>query len=165
VLIFVQPDTVVRWQRDRFRRLHFNVTEHPASGRVAQEIIEAFAERVAPAYLIRDRDSVYGNEVHDRLQSLQIEEVLTARQSPWQDAYAERLINSIRRECVNHLVVLSARHLKRALACYFRCYHRSRVHLALGKQCPIERPIMSQGPIIEIAEVGGLHHRYERLAA
>ena len=132
---------------------------------VAQQIIEAFADRMPPRYLIRDRDGVYGNEVCDRLQSLQIEEVLTAPQSPWQNAYAQRLIGSIRRECVNHLVVLSARHLKRVLASYFRYYHRSRTHLALDKQCPIERPIMSQGPIVEIVEVGGLHHRYDRLAA
>ena len=87
---------------------------------MAQQIIEAFADRMAPGYLIRDRDSVYGNEVRDRLQSLGVEEVLTAPQSPWQNGYAERLIGSIRRECVNHLVVLSARHLKRILASYFR---------------------------------------------
>jgi transposase InsO family protein len=145
--------------------LHFNVTEHPTSSWVAQQIIEAFADRMPPRYLIRDRDRVYGNEVRDRLQSLHIEELLTAPQSPWQNAFAERLIGSIRRECVNHLVILSARHLRRILASYFRYYHRSRVHLALGKQCPIERKVMSQGPIIEIAEVGGLHHRYERLTA
>ena len=145
--------------------LHFNVTEHPTSNWVAQQIIEAFADRAPARYLIRDRDSVYGNQVHDRLQSLLIEEVITAAQSPWQNAYAERLIGSIRRECKNHLVVLSARHLKRVLASYFRYYHRSRVHLALGKQCPIERAVLSNGPIIEVAEVGGLHHRYERLAA
>jgi putative transposase len=89
-------------------------------------------------------------------------QVLTAPQSPWQNAYVERLIGSIRRECLNHFIVLNARHLKRTLAAYFRYYHGSRPHLALEKQCPIERQIMKQGVIVEI---GGLHHRYERIAA
>ena len=81
------------------------------------------------------------------------------------NAYAERLIGSIRRECVNHFVVLNGRHLKRMLAAYFNYYHRSRPHLALEKQCPVEREIMNHGAIVEIAELGGLHHRYERIAA
>jgi putative transposase len=145
--------------------LHFNVTEQPTSAWVAQQIVESFPDRETPRYLIRDRDGVYGKEVWTRLRSMGIEEVLTAPQSPWQNAYAERLIGSIRRECLNHFIVLNARHLKRALAAYFRYYHRARPHLSLEKQCPIERQIMNQGAIIEIAEVGGLHHRYERIAA
>jgi transposase InsO family protein len=145
--------------------LHFNVTDRPTSGWVAQQIVEAFANRETPGYLIRDRDGVYGNEVRRRLQSLSIEEVLTAPQSPWQNAYAERLIGSIRRECLNHFIILNTRHLKKTLAAYFRYYHRSRPHLALEKQCPIERQIMKEGAIIEIEELGGLHHRYERVAA
>ena len=145
--------------------LHFNVTDHPTSAWVAQQIVEAFADREAPRYLIRDRDGVYGNEVRRRLESLGIAEVLTAPQSPWQNAYVERLIGSIRRECLNHFIVLNARHLKRTLAAYFRYYHRSRPHLALDKQCPIERQIMKHGVIVEIPELGGLHHRYERIAA
>jgi transposase InsO family protein len=145
--------------------LHFNVTDHPTSEWVAQQIVEAFADRESPRYLIRDRDCVYGNEVLRRLESLRIAEVLTAPQSPWQNAYVERLIGSIRRECLNHFIVLNARHLKRTLATYFRYYHRSRPHLALEKQCPIERQVMKQGVIVEIAELGGLHHRYERIAA
>jgi putative transposase len=145
--------------------LHFNVTDHPTSGWVAQQIVEAFADREAPRYLIRDRDGVYGTEVRRRLQSLSIEDVLTAPQSAWQNAYAERLIGSIRRECLNHFIVLNARHLKRTLAPYFRYNHRLRPHLALEKQCPIERQIMKLGAITEIAELGGLHHRYERAAA
>jgi putative transposase len=116
-------------------------------------------------YLIRDRDGVYGLEVSRRLESLRIEEVLTAAQSPWQNAYAERLIGSIRRECLNHFVILTARHLKRTLAAYFRYYHRSRPHLALEKECPMGRQVMKHGTIIETPELGGLHHRYERLAA
>lgn len=145
--------------------LHFNVTDHPTSVWVAQQMMEAFGDRAAPRYLIRDRDGVYGHEVRERLKSLDIEEVLTAPQSPWQNAYAERLIGSIRRECLNHFVVFNSRHLKRTLAAYFRYYHRSRTHLGLGKQCPIERAVMDCGVIVEKPELGGLHHRYERVAA
>ena len=145
--------------------LHFNVTEHPSSAWVTQQMVEAFADRPTPRYLIRDRDGVYGNEVWRRLKSMGIAEVLTAPQSPWQNPYAERLIGSIRRECLNHFIILSIRHLKRTLAAYFRYYHQSRPHLALGKQCPIEREVMKEGAIVSIREVGGLHHRYERVAA
>ena len=144
--------------------LHFNVTDHPTSEWVSQQLVEAFANREVPRYLIRDRDGVYGNEVRRRLHSLQIEEVLTAPQSPWQNVYAERLIGSIRRECLNHFIILNGRHLKRTLAGYFKYYHRSRPHLALEKECPITREVMKHGAIIEISELGGLHHRYERIA-
>ncbi|MGH9630537.1 MAG: integrase core domain-containing protein, partial [Bryobacteraceae bacterium] len=92
--------------------------------------------RESARYMIRDRDGIYGNEVRVRIASLGMEEVMTAPQSPWQNPYAERLIGSIRRECLNHFVILSSRHLKRTLALYFRYYHESRTHLALEKQCP-----------------------------
>jgi putative transposase len=145
--------------------LHFNVAEDPTSASVAQQMVEAFADRETPRYLIRDRDGVYGNEVCRRLNSMRIEEVLTAAQSPWQNPYVERLIGSIRRACLNHFIILNARHLKRTLAAYLHYYHRSRPHLALGKQCPIERQVRKQGAIVAVAELGGLHHRCERLAA
>ena len=141
------------------------MTEHPTSAWVAQQIVEAFADRETPRYLIRDRDGVYGKEVWSRLKSMGIGEALTAPQSPWQNGYAECLIGSIRRECLNHFIVLNARHLKRTLAAYFRYYHRARPHLALEKQCPIERRVMQDGVIVAVAELGGLHHRYERIAA
>ncbi|MGH9631266.1 MAG: integrase core domain-containing protein, partial [Bryobacteraceae bacterium] len=99
-----------------------------------------------------------------RIASLGIREVLTAPQSPWQNPYAERLIGSIRRECLNHFVILNARHLKRTLALYFRYYHGSRTHLALEKQCPFPRLVSSIGRTIQIPQLGGLHHRYERVA-
>ena len=102
--------------------LHFNVTEQPTAAWTAQQIVEAFADRDAPRYLIRDRDSIYGNDVRLRIASLGIKEVLTAPRSPWQNPYAERLIGSIRRECLNHFVILSAKHLKRTLASYFDYY-------------------------------------------
>jgi putative transposase len=145
--------------------LHFNVTEHPTAAWTSQQIVEAFAEREAPRYIIRDRDGVYGNEVRSRIASLQIEEVLTAPQRPWQNPYVERLIGSIRRDCLNHFVILNARHLKRTLASYFAYYHGSRTHLGLKKECPFPRSVSSIGKITEIPQLGGLHHRYERLAA
>ena len=100
-----------------------------------------------------------------RIATLGIEEVLTAPQSPWQNAYAERLIGSIRRECLNHFVILSARHLRNTLTRYFDYYHWSRPHLALGKQCPFPREVATTGRIIRIPQLGVLHNRYERVAA
>jgi len=94
-----------------------------------------------------------------------IEEVLTAPQSPWQNPYAERLIGSIRRDCLDHFVILNARHLKRTLTSYFAYYHGSRTHWALDKQCPLPRQLSTVGWIVEIPQLGGLHRRYERMAA
>ena len=145
--------------------LHFNVTEHPTAAWTAQQIVEAFADREPARYLIRDRDGIYGNAVRLRIASLGMEEVLAAPQSPWQNPYVERLIGSIRRECLNHFVILNAKHLKTTLARYFDYYHGSRPHLGLEKQCPFPRQVSSLGRIIEIPKLGGLHHRYERIAA
>src|SRR5205823_3416899 len=121
-------------EHDRRKLLHFNVTEHPTGAWTAQQIVEAFADREAARYLIRDRDSRYSAEVRLRIKSLSIEEILTAPQSPWQNPYAERLIGSIRRECLNHYIILNARHLKRTLSSYFRYYHESTTRLSLNKQ-------------------------------
>jgi len=149
----------------RKRVLHFGVTEHPTAEWTGQQVIEAFSERDAKRYLTRDRDSFYGHEFRRRIQSLGMKEVVTAPRSPWQNALVERLIGSIRRECLNHVVVLSQRHLRRLRKGYFAYYQRSRTHLALAKDAPEPRAIMRQGEIIAIAQVGGLHHRYERRAA
>jgi len=94
-----------------------------------------------------------------------MEDVLTAPHSPWQNPYSERLVGTIRRDCLNHFVIFNARHLRRTLALYFRYYHASRTHLGLAKQCPLAREISRTGRILEIPHIGGLHHRYERLAA
>ena len=145
--------------------LHFAVTDHPTAAWTSQQIVEAFADRDVTRFLIRDRDSIYGDQVRRRLAALSIEELLTAPQSPWQNPYAERLIGSIRRECLNHFVILSARHLRKTLASYLDYYHRSRPHLGLGKQCPVPRLVMDNGRIIRIPQLGGLHNRYERVAA
>ena len=152
-------------QHNRRKLLHFNVTEHPTGAWTAQQIVEAFADREAAQYLIRDRDSRYSTEVRQRIQSLGMQEILTAPRSPWQNPYAERLIGSIRRECLNHYIILNARHLKRSLSSYFSYYHQSRTHLSLGKQCPFPREALQVGKIVAIPQLGGLHHRYERIAA
>src|SRR6202049_116836 len=110
-------------------------------------------------------DAIYGEAFRQRIAGIGIGEVLSAPRSPWQNPYAERLIGSIRRDCLNHFVILNARHLKRALASYFAYYHGSRTHLGLDKQCPFPRPVLSMGRIVEIPQLGGLHHRYERVAA
>ncbi|HEX4165533.1 MAG TPA: integrase core domain-containing protein [Bryobacteraceae bacterium] len=115
--------------------------------------------------LIRDRDSRYSADVRLRIQSLGMQEILTASRSPWQNPYAERLISSIRRECLNHYIILNARHLKRTLSSYFRYYHESRTHLGLANQCPFPREALNVGKIVAIPQLGGLHHRYERIAA
>lgn len=129
------------------RRLvvHFNVTEHPTAAWTAQQVREAFPEDRAPRYLIRDRDKVYGDQFRDRVREMGMTEVLTAPQSPWQNAFAERLIGSIRRECLD----------------------QSRTHLSLGKDAPSTRAVQPPevGAVVEIPQVGGLHHRYERRAA
>src|SRR5262245_14283897 len=152
---------------DRRRVLHFNVTEHPSAAWTAQQIIETFPDETAPRFLLRDRDQIYGGEFRLRVAGMKIEEVITAARSPWQNAYVERLIGSIRRECLDHVIVLGEIHLRRILRSYFAYYHSSRTHLSLCKDAPELRAKQSPecGPVIEIAEVGGLHHRYERRVA
>ena len=126
--------------------------------------MDAFPDESAPAYLLRDRDGVYGQQFRHRVKGMGIEEMLTAPQSPWQNPFAERLIGSIRRECLNHVLVLGERHLRRILIRDFRYYHWARTHLALDKDAPDVR-LPEAGRIVEIPEVGGLHHRYVRQAA
>jgi putative transposase len=151
----------------RRRVLHFNITDHPSAAWTAQQVVEAFPEDTTPGYMIRDRDGIYGGQFRRRIEGIGIEEVLTAPRSPWQNPYAERLVGSVRRECLAHVIVLSERHLHRILRSYFAYYHRSRTHLSLGKDAPEARAVQppSMGRIAELPEVGGLHHRYERRAA
>src|SRR5437867_1594289 len=152
---------------DRRRVVHFNVTEHPTAAWTAQQLVDAFPDASAPPYLLRDRDSIYGLAFRQRVKGLRIREVLTAPHSPWQNPFAERLIGSILRECLDHVLVLSERHLRRLLTSYFAYYHRARTHLALQKDAPDGRPIEGPeiGKVVQIPEVGGLHHRYVRRAA
>jgi transposase InsO family protein len=146
---------------------HFNITAHPTAAWTAQQIVEAFPWDTAPRYLLRDRDGIYGAEFRGRLESMEIEEVLIAPRSPWQSPYVERIIGSIRRECLDNVVVLNRRHLRRVLTAYFDHYHRWRCHRCLEMDCPEPRPIQSreQGDVVEVAESGGMYRHYERLAA
>ena len=151
---------------DRRRVVHFNVTEHPTADWTAQQIIEAFPWDEAPTYLIRDRDTIYAEQFQQQVKHLGIDEVLIAPRCPWQSPYVERLIGSIRRDCLDHVIVLNEAHLMRILAEYFAYYHESRTHQSLEGNAPVPRQIEppDQGKVISIPQVGGLHHRYARAA-
>jgi len=130
-------------------------------------MVEAFCDGESPRYLVRDRDGVYGAWFRDRVKALDIEEVVTAPRSPWQSPYVERVIGTLRRECLDHVVVLVEAHMGRIVRRYVSYYQGARTHLALEKDAPEPRSVQppEEGRVIEISEVGGLHHRYERRAA
>ena len=152
-------------RHDRRRIVHFNVASHPNAAWTAQQIVEAFPFDSTPKYLLRDRDGIYGLEFRDQVHAMNINEFLGAPRSPWQRAYVERVIGSIRRECLDHVIVLNEESLRRTLRDYFSYYHGSRLHLSLGKDSPNSRAVECEGEVIAIPEVGGLHHRYRRRAA
>jgi len=153
-------------RHDRRRLVHFNVTSHPTADWVARQIKEAFPYDEAPRYLIRDRDGAYGRCFGECLKRMGVEEVLTAPRSPWQNPYVERLIGSIRRECLDHVIVFNETHFKRVLSRYFDYYHNSRTHNALDNNAPFPRVVEppGRGRVVAIPQVGGLHHRYTRVA-
>ena len=140
-----------------------NVTAHPTAEWIAQQLIEAFPWNEAPRYLIRDRDGVYGSVVRRRLRAMGIRDKPISAGSPWQNCFAERLIGSIRRECVDHVVALGEQHLCRILRSYARYYNKTRTHRSLDKDAPITRPVQRTGRIASRALVGGLHHQYVRI--
>jgi putative transposase len=152
---------------ERRRVLHINVTDAPTAQWTAQQLVEVFPWETAPRYLLRDRDAVYGGAFSSRVQTLGIHEVKTAPRSPWQNPYVERLIGTLRRECLDHVVVLNEAHLRRLLSAYLSYYHGARTHLSLAKDAPEPRPVerLDEGRIVEMPMVGGLHHRYGRRAA
>jgi len=146
--------------------VHFNVTSHPTGRWTAQQIVEAFPYDTVPRYLLRDRDGIYSTYFANRVRGMGIEEVLIAPRSPWQNPFIERLIGSIRRECLDHILVISEAHLRRVLREYFAYCHDSRPHQSLDGNAPRPREIEppSQGRIVAEPRVGGLHHRYRRAA-
>jgi transposase InsO family protein len=152
---------IVRLHRRELVRI--NVTSHPTAEWVARQITEAFPWSEAPRYLIRDRDGVFGAAVTRRLCAMGIRDKPIAAASPWPNAYAERLIGSIRRECVDHLIVLGESHLRRILRSYARYYNGTRTHRSLGKDAPHFREIQRVGAIRSEAVLGGLHHHYVRI--
>src|SRR5437660_3898968 len=152
---------------DRRRILHFNVTAHPTAEWTGQQLREAFPFAQLPRYLLRDRDAIFGDAFRGQVRDMGIQEVLCTPRSPWQRAYVERVIGSIRRECLDHVIVFDESSLRRILRSYLDYYHRSRTHLSLGKDSPEPRPIQppKMGSVVAVPQVGGLHHRYERRTA
>ena len=140
-----------------------NVTANPTAEWVAHQITEAFPWDRAPRYLIRDRDRIYGAVVTRRLRAMGIRDKPTAPASPWQNGFAERLIGSIRRECLDHIIVLGEAHLRRILKSYARYYNETRTHLALKKDAPLSRTVKKAGRILCRPVIGGLHHEYVRI--
>ncbi len=152
---------------DRRRILHFNVTAHPTAEWTGQQLREAFPFDQLPRYLLRDRDAIFGDAFRGQVRDMGIQEVLSTPRSPWQRAYVERVIGSIRRECLDHVIVFHEASLRRILGSYVDYYHRSRTHLSLSKDSPEPRSIQppEMGSVVALSQVGGLHHRYERRAA
>jgi putative transposase len=146
--------------------MHVAVTEHPTAAWTAQQLREAFPWDQAPRYLVHDRDRTF-QAVKATAKAMGIEDVVTAPRSPWQNGYVERFIGSVRRQCLDHVIMLTENGLRRILESYVTYYTESRTHLALAKDSPRPRPTSApdEGRVIVVAQVGGLHHRYERRAA
>ena len=143
--------------------LWFGVTAHPTAEWIANQITEACGWEQPPRYLIRDRDGAYGEVFIRRLRSMGIRDRPTSPRSPWQNAYAERLIGSIRRECLDHVVVFGERHLRQVLASYMKYHNNVRTHLSLEKDAPAARAVNRVGRILCRPILGGLHHHYVRI--
>jgi transposase InsO family protein len=148
---------------DRRDLIWINVTTNPTAEWIARQLTEAFPWDEAPRYLIRDRDRIYGAIVKCRLRAMGIRDKPTAPASPWQNGFAERLIGSIRRECVDHFIILGEAHLRRVLRAYARYYNDIRTHRSLNKDAPVSRPVQRTGIISSNAVLGGLHHHYVRV--
>lgn len=151
---------------DRRRIVHFNVTTNPTAEWAAQQVVQAFpGDAPIPRFLVRDRDGIYGSCFRRRVQNMGIREIITSRKSPWQNPFVERVIGTIRRECLDRVIVLGEDHLRRLLKSYLRYYDRSRPHLSLQRNAPIPRKVEpGRGRVIAIPQVGGLHHHYKRAA-
>ena len=150
---------------DRRRIVHFNVTGHPTAQWSAQQLRNAFCEEQTPRFLIRDRDSKFGELFTETVSALGVEPILTAYRSPSQNGYCERLIGSIRRECLDYLIIMNESHLRAILQSYIRYYNTQRTHLGLNKDSPEPRQVQTDGEIDRVAVVNGLHHYYFRRAA
>ena len=152
---------------DRRRIVHVNVTAHPTAEWTGQQLRDAFPWNSVPRYLLHDRDSIFGATFRTDLDAMGIKEVVSAPRSPWQRAYVERVIGSIRRECLDHVLILNEASLRRTIRSYLVYYHGSRTHLSLAKDTPERRTVQppTDGRVIAIPYLAGLHHRYERRAA
>ena len=149
-------------RHDRRQIVSIGITDHPTAQWIARQIADAFPWDEVPHYLIRDRDAAYGHAVRRRLRAMGIRDRPTAPRSPWQNAHAERLVGSIRRDCLDHIIVLGEGHLRRILKAYASYYNGVRTHLSLRKDAPFPRSIERTGRISSIPILGGLHHQYCR---
>jgi transposase InsO family protein len=147
----------------RRQLLWFAVTRHPTAEWLAQQIVEAFPWERAPTYLVRDNDGAYGPVFRRRVRAMGIRDRPISPRSPWQNPYAERLIGTLRRDCLDHVVIFGARHLRRVLTAYSRYYNQTRTHLSLDKDAPLGRSIQRSGAIIAAPVLSGLHHCYSRV--
>ena len=143
--------------------VYLAATAHPSAEWISRQLTEAFGWEEGPCYLVRDRDSAYGEVFTRRLRAMGIRDRPTAPRSPWQNGYCERLIGSIRRECLDHILVFGERHLRRLLRAYADYYNRSRTHLSLDKDSPASRAIEPSGRVFPVPILGGLHHQYVRI--
>jgi len=152
---------------ERRKVVHFNITDSPTAAWTAQQMVNAFPHDTAPKYLLRDRDSIYGSAFVQRFEGMGIRQKLIAPRSPWQNPYVERLVGSIRRECLDRVIVFHERQLRQILESYLEYYHQLRPHRSLSHDSPIPRPVEppDRGNVIELPQVGGLHHQYLRRAA
>jgi transposase InsO family protein len=150
-------------RHDRRQILWLGATPHPTAEWIARQLTEAFGWAHPPKYLIRDRDQTYGKVFTRRVRSMGIRDRPTAPRSPWQNGHAERLIGSIRRECLDHVVVFDERHLRHLLRSYMHYYNSTRTHLSLGKDAPIPRAVEVVGRVLATPILGGLHHQYVRI--
>src|SRR6266498_2620302 len=143
--------------------LWFEVTRHPTAEWLARQITEAFPWASAPTYLVRDNDRAYGHVFTFRLRAMGIRDRPISPRSPWQNPYVERLIGTLRRECLDHVLIFGERHLRRVLTLYFGYYNETRTHLGLGKDAPLRRAVQRSGAIVTAPVLSGLHHRYARI--
>jgi transposase InsO family protein len=149
-------------QHARRELVWLSVTAHPNAQWIAQQLTEAYGWREAPKYLIRDQDSAYGETFIRRGRSMGMRDRPTSARSPWQNGYAERLIGSVRRDCLDHVIVFGERHLRYLLASYQRYYNEARTHLSLRKDSPVPRQAQVVGRLISVPILYGLHHQYVR---
>jgi putative transposase len=151
-------------RHDRRELIHVNVTDHPTAGWAARQLIEAFPEGTAPKYLLRDRDAIYGEVFTRCVDNIGIRHVITAPRAPWQNPFVERVIGSIRRECLDHFMILSETHLRRLLRRYVAYYNAVRPHQALDNNAPQPREVQppALGCVVATPQVGGVHHLYQR---
>ena len=147
----------------RRQLLWFEVTRHPTAEWLARQITEAFPWTSAPAYLVRDNDRAYGHVFTSRVRAMGIRDRPISPESPWQNGCAERLIGTLRRECLDQVVIFSEMHLRRTLTAYAAYYNQARTHMALQKDAPLHRAVQRSGAIFAIPTLAGLHHQYVRI--